>query len=234
MMAVGLDEERTTVVEALRRAMDGDEPERSRLLGVKGRALLAATAADRNVLDSPTRAAIERYTGVLYDAADFATLAPAALTTLTESVVILSGLWGLVRPLDPVPDYKLKMGANLPPLGRLARWWRDPLSARLRQLATGRRVWNLLPKEHDAAVAGPLGSEQISVTFLERNDKGELVAVSHWNKFLKGALVRHLLEHPGLGPEDLDCWQHPAGYRLDRTRSANERDRLRLYFVKGG
>ena len=44
---------------------------------------------------------------------------------------------------------------------------------------------------------------------------GELVAVSHWNKFLKGGLVRFLLANPHAGPEDLAAWDHPSGYRLD-------------------
>ena len=61
------------------RAMRAAEPARRKLLGVKGDALAAATAANRAVRTGPTMPAIERYTGVLYDALDRG-LAPAPAT----------------------------------------------------------------------------------------------------------------------------------------------------------
>jgi hypothetical protein len=48
--------------------------------------------------------------------------------------------------------------------------------------------------------------------------------VSHWNKLLKGALVRHLLEESIADPVDLAGWRHPAGYRLDLRASTLDAD----------
>ncbi len=231
-MAVDLDAQRARVARALRGAMRANAGTRSRLLGVGGDALAAATAANRAVATSATRPAIERYTGVLYDALDHATL-PAGARRRLPSVLVVSGLWGLVGPADPIPDYKLKMGASLGRFGRLATWWRGPVSERAQERADGATVWNLLPQEHAAAV--DLGDRrQLSVTFLEPNTRGELVAVSHWNKSLKGALVRHLLEHPTTDPDDLADWDHPAGYRLDPSRTVEEGPRVRLAMVRAG
>jgi cytoplasmic iron level regulating protein YaaA (DUF328/UPF0246 family) len=218
-MAVDLDDQRVRVLAALRSAMRGSAAARAGLLGVKGDALAAATRADREAATAPTLPAIERYTGVLYDALDHRSLPAPARRRLDSSVLIASGLWGLVAPSDPIPDYKLKMGASLGSLGRLSTWWRPAVSAALAERVRGRRVWNLLPKEHDAAWRIPDGVEPVAVEFLEPNRSGELVAVSHWNKQLKGALVRHLLAHPGTSPEDLAGWDHPAGYRLDPART---------------
>jgi len=214
-MAIDLDERRVDVLAALAPAMCRPEASRAALLGVKGKALAAATAVNLTAPTSPTMPAIERYTGVLYDALDHRSLSAAHRRRLEGSVVILSGLWGAVTPADPIPDYKLKMGAGLAPLGKLSSWWRDDLSACLAACAAGRRVWNLLPAEHAAAWRAPAGLPQLSVRFLERRPDGSLTAVSHWNKFLKGALVRFLLAHPGAGPEELAGWDHPSGYRLD-------------------
>jgi cytoplasmic iron level regulating protein YaaA (DUF328/UPF0246 family) len=130
-------------------------------------------------------------------------------------VLILSGLWGAVAPSDRVPDYKLKMGAQLRGVGKLSAWWRDDLSAAIAGGAAGRRVWNLLPKVHVAAWAAPEELRQVTVRFLDRRPDGSLTPVSHGNKFQKGALVRHLLAHPGATPESLEDWNHPSGYRLD-------------------
>jgi cytoplasmic iron level regulating protein YaaA (DUF328/UPF0246 family) len=215
-MAVDLDDQRAQVIRSLQTAMRGSAAARGRLLGVKGDALAAATEANRSVLTAPTSPAIDRYTGVLYGELDAASLPAPARRRLGRSVLILSGLWGLVAPDDPIPDYKLKMGATLGRAGRLATWWREPLTDALATIARGRVVWNLLPAEHDAAwhAQEVPSREHHTVRFLERRPDGSLRAVSHWNKLLKGALVRHLLEHPDSTAADLATWDHPLGYRL--------------------
>ena len=136
-----------------------------------------------------------------------------------------------MTPSDPIPDYKLKMGSRLGSLGRLSTWWRESITNEIKALADRRTVWNLLPKEHAGALSPSLDIEQFSVVFLEPNKSGELVAVSHWNKFLKGALVRHLLESPDAGPSDLIDWDHPSGFRLDPARTMREGNLSTLSFV---
>lgn len=231
-MALDLDDVRVRVLADLERAMRGGEAARRKLLGVQGEALASATTANRSALASPTLPAIERYTGVLYDELDQASLPAASRRRLGGSVLILSGLWGAVAPGDPVPDYKLKMGATLGRGPRLSTRWTEPLSEAIGRVARGRRVWNLLPKEHDAAWRPPEPLEQVGVEFLEPNRAGELVAVSHWNKLLKGALVRHLLAEPSTTVDDLADWHHPLGFRLDRSRTRDERGRTVVSMVR--
>lgn len=230
-LSIDLDVERARVIRALNAAMKGNEASRSKLLDVKGKALVAATAANRAVAKAPTLPAIERYTGVLYDALDHRSLSAVHRRRLDASVVIFSGLWGAVMPADPIPDYKVKMGAALPPLGKLSSWWRRPLSARLAELAAGRHVWNLLPNEHALAWDPPADLEQWTVRFLERRN-GALTTVSHDNKSLKGALVRYLLANPSADPADLEGWKHPAGYRLDTKRTERRGSLTSLSLVK--
>ena len=61
-MAIDLDDRRLAVMAALRSAMRRNEAQRQKLLGVKGDALAAATAANRTVAESPTLAAAQRFT----------------------------------------------------------------------------------------------------------------------------------------------------------------------------
>ncbi|MEA2579276.1 MAG: uncharacterized protein QOE83_168 [Actinomycetota bacterium] len=233
-LSLELDAQRERVLTALGAAMRGAEAARSKLLGVKGTALAAATAANRAARSAPTLPAIERYTGVLYDALDHRSLTATDRRRLNASVLIISGLWGAVAPADPISDYKLKMGVALPRLGKLSSWWRDDLSAAVAERAGKRTIWNLLPNEHAAAWAAPQGREQTTLRFLERRADGSLSAVSHWNKYLKGALVRYLLANPAAGPDDLRKWKHPSGFRLDPSLTEQQGDVTVLSLVLRG
>jgi cytoplasmic iron level regulating protein YaaA (DUF328/UPF0246 family) len=231
-MALDLDASRERVLTALLRAMKGGEAARAALLEVKGRALASATEADRSVRTSATVPAIERYTGVLYDALDHASLPAASKRRLATCVLIASGLWGAVAPTDPIPDYKLKMGAALPGLGKLSTWWREPLSAEIAGRAAGRRIWNLLPLEHAAAWRAPGGVEQLSARFLDRRPDGSLAVVSHANKRLKGELVRYLLAHPDADERSPAGWDQPSGYRLDPASTQEREGVTTVAFVR--
>ena len=218
-MAFDLDERRQRAMKALMQAMKWSGPRRGALLGVKGEHLVAATEANAAVDTSATVPAIERYTGVLYDELDAPSWSDQQRTVAQEAIVIFSGLFGVVAPADPIPDYKIKMGAALPRLGKLSTWWRPQLTSVLAPVAAQRRVWNLLPNEHDAAWTPPSDAELATVRFFDERPDGTLATVSHWNKLLKGALVRLLLDEPDTTPEDLGGWEHPLGYQLAEIES---------------
>lgn len=219
-----LAEDRRGVIRALSTAMEGGLDERTKLLGVGAAKADEATAANLAVDTAATLPAIERYTGVLYDALDAASLPARSRRRLEQQVVVFSGLWGAVRAHDPIPDYKLKMGATLPGLGKPARFWKARLTAALTEAAAG-TVWDLLPNEHAAAWDSSIAGHRIRVRFLddvERNGERTLTTVSHWNKLLKGALVRHLLAHPLDDPDGLADFEHPEGYAYRRDLSTSQ------------
>jgi cytoplasmic iron level regulating protein YaaA (DUF328/UPF0246 family) len=211
-----LDDARRDVIRALRRLMMGPRAGARMLLGVGDDAAAAAIAANLSIDTAPTRPAIERYTGVLYDALDYAALPARLRRRVDEQVIVFSGVWGAVTPRDLIPDYKLKMGASLPGIGRLATWWRPRLAPVLETRVAGRVVWNLLPNEHAAAWTRPDScAAVVEVRFLddvERKGRRELVTVSHWNKLLKGALVRHVVTNQLREPDGLARFEHPQGY----------------------
>jgi len=80
-------------------------------------------ALDPALRDAPAARAASVYTGVLYQALGLPDLpAPAR-----RRVLIFSGLWGVVRPGDRIPAYKLPIGSKLSAIGPLAAHWRGPL-----------------------------------------------------------------------------------------------------------
>ena len=182
--------------------------------------LAAARAEGATARRAPTLPAIERYTGVLYRELDWPSLPAAARARGAVQVRTLSGLWGLVAPGDPIPHYRLKASARLGDLGNLATWWRPRLARPLAELTSGRVVWDLLPIEHARmttwAEGGPTApAQRITVRFVDRRG----ATVSHWNKLLKGALVRWVLTEQPASAGDLTGFDHPLGYRLDTAAS---------------
>jgi cytoplasmic iron level regulating protein YaaA (DUF328/UPF0246 family) len=179
--------------------------------------VLAALGSASTVADDPTLPAIERYTGVLYRELDAATLTPAGKRRLARQVLIVSGLWGLVGPRDPIPTYRLKMSARLDGIGRLSSWWRPQLTEVLAPRLRGAVVWDLLPIEHAAALNWDQLAPRRRVTarFLDANGR----TVSHWNKLLKGTIVRGLAETGASDPAELAGFEHPQGYRFDPVSS---------------
>lgn len=204
-----LEPPRARVRKALRRR--DFEPS---VLGVGPGPQRAAMAQNRAVDAAPCLPALRRYTGVLYAALDHAGAPPALRRSLERDVVVVSGLWGLLRGDDPVPAYKLPIGAAVPTLGRLARWWRPRLTPVLAEHVRGAVVWNLLPAAYAAAV-GPLdGAAAVWTLRVLREAAGHRAVVGHDNKTVKGALTRVLVADQLAGPEALDGWEGPGGYRV--------------------
>ncbi len=80
-------------------------------------------------LDRPTRPALERYTGVLYDALDVGSLTRAQRARAGRRLAVGSALFGLVRAEDRIPAYRLSAGSSLPGLPTLrALPWKPALS----------------------------------------------------------------------------------------------------------
>lgn len=142
---------------------------------------------------APAGPAIAVYTGVLYDALDVATLSTAARRRLQSMVVISSALFGLVRPQDRIPAYRLSAGNELPGLGPLPALWRPPISAVLATMP------GLILDLRSAAYVGlgpiPAAAADRTVTARVLAERaGKRSVISHHNKATKGHLVRALVD----------------------------------------
>ena len=177
------------------------------LLGVSGKHLERAQAANSCLAGSATLSACERYTGVVWDHMSPSTMSAKVHARAAESIIVLSGLLGLVGFDDQIPDYKLKMGASFAPIGKLSTWWREPLSKALNARLAGHHVIDLLPNEHRAAwTPTPDAYASLSsVTFVEKSGK----VAGHDAKAAKGLLARHVLESTGSPLDALTSWEHP-------------------------
>ena len=216
-----LNPERRALIDALQTEIkSADDDALEKLLGVKGDTLAEAVEANRTIYRSPLMAAVDRYSpGVMYAAMDFASLPTGSQRRLLENGIIFSGLFGLLRPDDLIPNYRLKMDASVEGIGKASAYWKEPLSNTLNALLEGQAVWNLLSGSHETAWddAGSYG-RMIRVKFYKEED-GERKAVSHGVKELRGALVAYIVNETADSVEALDDWEAPGGYEVDPEAS---------------
>jgi cytoplasmic iron level regulating protein YaaA (DUF328/UPF0246 family) len=149
-------------------------------------------ARNAELFASPTLPALERYTGVLYDALDVRTLTRAQRARADARLAVGSALFGLVRAGDRVPAYRLSAGSALPGLPTLRTLWRPALQPVL--AGSGELVVDLRSGSYQALAPVP-GAVTVDVVS-ERAD-GSRAVVSHANKAHKGRVARLLATTTG-------------------------------------
>lgn len=192
---------------------------------------LAKLNADRfRDFDSlPERAALFAFAGDVYTGFEAASLDEAGIAFAQDHVRMLSGLYGLLRPLDAIRPYRLEMGTRWAPRHKkLTDWWGDRIAALLRaQLAEEGSgvVLNLASQEYYAAVDGKLdGVRVIEVEFREPGPDGPRF-VSFNAKRARGMMARWLCEHHVTGIEAMRGFDSD-GYRFDASESDDDRWRF--------
>lgn len=164
-------------------------------------------ARNRALWTSPTLPAVRRYTGVLYDALDAASLDAGALGRLAVG----SALFGVVRATDPIPAYRLSAGSKLPGRGTLRSRWKPLLVPALAE------VHGLVVDLRSGGYSqlGPVAGAVTASVVTEFPD-GSRKVVSHFNKHHKGLLARALASGPECETiEDVAALAEAAGLRIE-------------------
>lgn len=183
--------QREAVVSALVE-LSGDEEAAARILklSTRQRGEIAVNAALRS---SPTMPAVDRYTGVLFDALDASSLDVRARRWLGKHVLIHSAPFGPVGALDPLPAYRLGASTSLPGIAPLRRHWTRAVTLALGD-ADARFTLDLRSEAYVALGPVPEESASAYVRVVTAGEDGEVRALNHFNKHAKGALVRRLAQ----------------------------------------
>jgi uncharacterized protein len=160
-----------------------------------------ALASDAAVRDSPTTPALRRYAGVVYDGLGFADLSAAEQRVAARSVLIFSGLFGVVQGDEPVPAYRVPAKAVLPGLGVASTFWRPVLSMVLPPMLARGLVVDLRSGDYAAMWRpGPaLADRVLTVRVLSPAPRGGHAVISYNSKFAKGRLAAALIRRVAAG-----------------------------------
>ncbi|GAA3536256.1 peroxide stress protein YaaA [Aeromicrobium panaciterrae] len=201
---------RAQLLRALVKMCSGNPKRAMQALGL-GPTQADAIEINAGLLEEPTARADEIYTGVLFSMLDVATLDPASRARADESLAVASALFGLVRPGDRIPAYRLSGDGSLPRLGTVASRWRTPLPRVLREAAGDGLLIDLRSGMYAALGKPPPELADRTVTMRVLHEHGGVrKIVSHFNKATKGRIVRALLES-GADPSSVDELQSVLG-----------------------
>jgi cytoplasmic iron level regulating protein YaaA (DUF328/UPF0246 family) len=167
--------------------------------------------------------AVLSFAGDVYQGLDARSLDPASLEWAQGTVRILSGLYGLLRPLDRIQPYRLEMGTRLKTRrgSSLYDFWGDRLSKQLNADAEGQAdptLVNLASQEYFGAVdAKALKLPVVTPHFRESKD-GESRIISFFAKKARGGMARFAIDERIERARDLKAFDRD-GYAFDKAAS---------------
>jgi cytoplasmic iron level regulating protein YaaA (DUF328/UPF0246 family) len=170
-----------------------------------------------------TKAAALAFAGDTYQGLEAATLDSDEIIWAQDHLRILSGLYGVLRPLDAIEPYRLEMGSRLK-TGKgasLYAYWGDKLSEALNAQAfkTGAQALvNCASQEYFGAVdLARLTPQVITPVFMERK-AGKAKIISFYAKKARGAMARYIVQHRLIDPEGLKDFDS-GGYTYQPDQS---------------
>jgi cytoplasmic iron level regulating protein YaaA (DUF328/UPF0246 family) len=174
-----------------------------------------------------SRPAVLAFDGDVYDGLQARTLKAADLGWAQDHLVILSGLYGALRPLDRLQPYRLEMGTALAtPRGKdLYAWWGDQVAAYLneRQADEARPVVvNLASIEYARVVPRKTLRARVVDVVFEEGEGDDAKVISFFAKKARGLLARHAIAQRARSVKALEGF-NAEGYALDRAASSAQK-----------
>lgn len=167
--------------------------------------------------------AVYLFNGDVYEGLDAASLPAGAVAYLQQHLRLLSGLYGLLRPLDLMQPYRLEMGTPFANARgkNLYEFWGDTITNLINQTLKAQNsdtVVNLASQEYFKAVnPAKLNARLITPVFKDAKN-GQYKIISFYAKRARGLMVRYAAEHAVKEAEALKNFDY-EGYRFNAAAS---------------
>ncbi len=161
------------------------------------------------------RPAVYLYAGDTYKGLDAYTLKNSQLDSLQDRLRIITGMYGILRPLDLIQPYRLEMGVKLPVQKKkdLYEFWTAKITNQLnKELKENELLVNLASQEYAKAVAVEKIKAPVISPLFKDFKNGQLKIISFYAKKARGAMARYLIEKEIEKAEDLLKW-NAMGYQ---------------------
>lgn len=168
-----------------------------------------------------SRQAIYAFSGDVYVGLDAKTLNADKMNKLQEQVRILSGLYGLLKPLDLIQPYRLEMGTKIS-IGNsntLYEFWKNKITVALnKELKSGELFLNLASIEYFSVIDTKTLKVPVYTPVFMDYKEGKLKIISFFAKKARGLMVRYIMDTSADSIEDLKGFNY-EGYRFDTNLS---------------
>jgi uncharacterized protein len=180
-----------------------------------------------NATAENSKPAVLAFDGDVYDGLQARSLKAAELAWAQQHVLILSGLYGVLRPLDQLQPYRLEMGTALKTAAgnNLYGYWGDTIAQHINALQADEKtptVINLASIEYARAALQPSLRARVVSCVFEETQNGQHKVISFFAKKARGLMLRHAVLHKARSVKALDSF-NAEGYALDAAASTAER-----------
>ncbi|GIU33182.1 UPF0246 protein [Shewanella colwelliana] len=174
---------------------------------------------------SNAKQALFAFRGDVYTGLDADNLSPESLARAQNQLRILSGLYGLLRPLDLMQAYRLEMGTRLanPRGSNLYQFWGDIVTEQVNSALAEQGdeiIVNLASNEYFKAVKPKLLKGQLITPVFKDKKNGQYKVISFFAKKARGMMVRYMLDNEVNSLEQLIKFD-VAGYYYSETESSS-------------
>jgi cytoplasmic iron level regulating protein YaaA (DUF328/UPF0246 family) len=185
-----------------------------RLQGISAK--LAQLNTERNLRWEPpfttenAKQAVLAFDGDVYEGMNAGTFTEEELSITQDRIRILSGLYGLLRPLDLIQPYRLEMGTKLR-IGQyrdLYYFWQDKITTAINQelKASGHILVNLASQEYFKAIDFSKLKGKVITPIFQDNKNGKYKIISFFAKRARGLMCRFIITNNISDPEDLKAF----------------------------
>ncbi|MBO9354474.1 peroxide stress protein YaaA [Bordetella petrii] len=173
------------------------------------------------------RQAVLAFNGDVYEGLQAGSLSAARLDWAQEHVAILSGLYGVLRPLDLMQPYRLEMGTRLATSKgkNLYEYWGSTIADYLNERLAGQKspiVVNLASEEYFKAVDLKVLKARVVQCVFQDWKNGAWKVISFHAKRARGLMARYAIEHKVAKPEGLQKFDS-EGYAYDASASTADK-----------
>lgn len=173
-----------------------------------------------------SRPAAYAFAGDVYTGLDAYTIPTEKIDFMQDTLRILSGYYGILRPLDLIQPYRLEMGTSLP-VGRknnLYELWQEKVTNYLNEeLEEDELFVNLASQEYFKAVdTSKLKAQVISPVFKDFKN-GKLKIISFFAKKARGSMARYIIESEAQTLDEIKAFD-VDGYRYSAEETTNENE----------
>lgn len=221
-----LNSQREFIYDKLRETIQHSSIEEvEKIFELKNKNLHTAIENTYDLLNQETLPSIKRYSGTMFKSINYDNFSEKQKENFNKTTIFIDGMFGLLKPQDLIPDYKLKITTKIGDLN-ITNFWQKELQFILNKEFKNKIVIDILPQTHKKVIDIKNNSypfeQYIEISFCDKKGN-KIKQAGHNSKELKGELINYITKFEDITRKDLENFSHNSGYFFSKELS-NEKE----------